>query len=309
MGGNAGLVIKRLYPKSIFNKTDVEVDQADNQKDGAECVITEDADNFCLTTTWPPIGNPTDTPLAPATTAPNTAGAPVPPAAVKAGVAAPANVAPSSAASAVQKFTTLSAKDLPSLRDEYQNLFDMCVPFAAHGSDVAKAAARVQSGQEHYQTLSARLGGHIPWQFLGITHLLEANCSFNRHLHNGDPMFSGPDGAKVWLRTTHVPPNRPPIWPAPAAEPDPWIWSAIDAVTVEGFNHQDDWSIPAMLWRFERFNGMGYRQFHNPSPYLWSFSQIYQIGKFGSDGHYEPNLVSDQCGAALVLRSIFTAQV
>jgi lysozyme family protein len=314
MGDSTGMVIKRPYSKSIFTRADVEVDQADNKKDGAASEITEDGANFYLTTTWPPITTPTDTEPPAAATSPspppaaNAAAAKVasePAAAPAAGASASAKVALEPAAPAAEKFTTLSARDLPSLRPEYQRFFDLCQPLSANRNDVAKAAGRVQAGHEHYQTLSARLGGHIPWQFLGITHLLEANCSFNRHLHNGDPMFSGPDGAKVWLRTTHVPPNRPPIWPAPASESDPWIWSAMDAVTLEGFNNEDDWSIPAMLWRFERFNGMGYRQFHNPSPYLWSYSQIYQTGKFGSDGHYDPDLVSDQCGAALILKSLF----
>jgi len=41
MDDDIGLVIKRPYPKSIFTRVDVEVDQADNQADGAAAVITE----------------------------------------------------------------------------------------------------------------------------------------------------------------------------------------------------------------------------------------------------------------------------
>jgi lysozyme family protein len=292
------LVDRRPYPKAIFSRADVEADQAENLKDHAvSAEISEDSDNFYLTTTWPSLdamaaGETAEAPAAPAS---------VPLAAPAAAVAAPAAAV---VAAAAEAFTTLTGTNLAALHDEYQRFYDLCETAAAHKSDVDKAANRVIAGKARYQTVSGRLGGHVPWPFIGITHLLEANCNFGRHLHNGDPMMSGPPGSPVWLRTTHKPPNRPAVWPAPPNEPDPWVWSAMDAIRIEGFADQEDWSTPAMLFRFERFNGMGYRQFRNPSPYLWSFSQIYRMGKFDSDGHYSPTLVSDQCGCALVLKAI-----
>ena len=303
LANNPQLVIKRAYPKAIFGLSDVQADQADNVKDHAlSSVITEDDINFYLTTTCPPI------------TA-SVAAAAAPPAAAGVGAAqavAPSDLAPPAGdappvvpVAALETFTTSSARDLASLRDEYQHFYDVCEALPAHSTDVVKAAASVTAGQQRYTALSARLGGHIPWQFIGITHLLEANSNFVRHLHNGDPMFTGQPGNLVWMRTTHVPSNRPPIWPAPTGESDPWIWSGMDAVAFEGFNNETDWAIPAMLWRFELYNGMGYRSFQNPSPYLWSFSQIYKAGKFDSDGHYNATLVSDQCGAALILKALF----
>jgi lysozyme family protein len=41
-----------------------------------------------------------------------------------------------------------------------------------------------------------------------------------------------------------------------------------------------------------------------PTPYLWSFSNNYEKGKFVADGHYDPEAVSKQCGAALMLKAI-----
>jgi lysozyme family protein len=35
---------------------------------------------------------------------------------------------------------------------------------------------------------------------------------------------------------------------------------------------------------------------------VWSFSQHYQRGKFDVDTHFNPNLVSQQCGAAVLIR-------
>lgn len=50
----------------------------------------------------------------------------------------------------------------------------------------------------------------------------------------------------------------------------------------------------------EVHNGFGY--FHVATPYLWSFSNHYNRGKFTSDGQYSPDAVSAQAGAATVLR-------
>jgi hypothetical protein len=70
-----------------------------------------------------------------------------------------------------------------------------------------------------------------------------------------------------------------------------------------GFANQTDWSLPAVLYRLEAFNGYGYRNVKPPinSPYLWSFSNQYTKGKFVADHVYDANAVSDQCGSAVIL--------
>jgi lysozyme family protein len=35
-----------------------------------------------------------------------------------------------------------------------------------------------------------------------------------------------------------------------------------------------------------------------------SFSNLYSKGKFVQDGHFDPNAVSKQCGAALMLKAV-----
>ena len=64
------------------------------------------------------------------------------------------------------------------------------------------------------------------------------------------------------------------------------------------------WSITRALYRFEHLEGFGYRPLDVPSPYLWSFSQHYERGAFSSEGVFEPELVSRQCGAAVLLRTL-----
>jgi lysozyme family protein len=59
-----------------------------------------------------------------------------------------------------------------------------------------------------------------------------------------------------------------------------------------------------MLYLLEGYNGFGYRRRGVPTPYLWSFSNIYESGKFVLDGKFDPNAVSKQCGAALMLKAV-----
>ncbi|WP_232830455.1 peptidoglycan-binding protein [Oceanicella sp. SM1341] len=140
-----------------------------------------------------------------------------------------------------------------------------------------------------YEGLGARLG--IPWWFIGLIHGLEASFSLETHLHNGDPLSA---------RTVHHPPRRP----ATGSPPFTWTESATDALTMEGLAGLDDWSLGPALDRLERYNGLGYRNRGVPSPYLWSFSNHYTRGKFVADGRFDPDAVSKQCGAAVLLRRL-----
>jgi lysozyme family protein len=128
---------------------------------------------------------------------------------------------------------------------------------------------------------------------VGIIHSLEASCDFTRHLHNGDPLTA---------RTTHVPAGRPRT----GRPPFTWEASAIDALTLQGFASWKDWSVAGTLYKLEAYNGFGYRDHHRtvPSPYLWSFSNHYTRGKYVADGRFSPTAVSQQCGAAVLLRRL-----
>jgi lysozyme family protein len=41
-----------------------------------------------------------------------------------------------------------------------------------------------------------------------------------------------------------------------------------------------------------------------PTPYLWSYSNLYENGKFVADGRFDPEAVSKQCGAAPMLKAV-----
>ena len=70
----------------------------------------------------------------------------------------------------------------------------------------------------------------------------------------------------------------------------------------------EDWTLAGSLFRLEAFNGFGSRAKGIHTPYLWSFSNHYTKGKFVADGVFDANAVSQQCGAALLLRRMVDQQ-
>jgi lysozyme family protein len=146
-----------------------------------------------------------------------------------------------------------------------------------------------------YESVSNETG--VPWFFIGAIHGLEASYNFRAHLHNGDFPLSA--------RTRQVPAGRPIRWSAPYS----WEASAKDALTLMGFVGKSDWTLERTLYRLEAYNGFGYRRRGVPSPYLWSFSNHYEAGKFVSDGKWNPAARSQQCGAATTMKLLADAGV
>lgn len=129
----------------------------------------------------------------------------------------------------------------------------------------------------------------IPWYFIGLIHFMEAGQNFNRHLHNGDPLSN---------RTIHVPVGRP----KKGSPPFRWEDSAIDALTMMGYDKPKIWDYDDVLARLEDYNGHGYQSRNIYTPYLWSRTNHYIKGKFIQDGKFDPEAVSYQIGAAPILK-------
>ena len=49
---------------------------------------------------------------------------------------------------------------------------------------------------------------------------------------------------------------------------------------------------------------MGYRKRSVATPYLWSFTNHYDKGKFVADGKYDAEAISKQVGAAILLKEL-----
>jgi len=124
---------------------------------------------------------------------------------------------------------------------------------------------------------------------------IESSFNFRAHMHDGDYPLS--------QRTRQVPSGRPMVW----LPPSDWEASATDALRLMGFAGAKDWSLPRILYRLEAYNGFGYRKLGRATPYLWSFSNLYDRGKFIADGRFSAAARSQQCGAAVMLKVLANA--
>lgn len=181
----------------------------------------------------------------------------------------------------------------PALKAEYQKLFDTCTLNPGRERYAIEAVKQIVAGKARYEPLAKKVG--CPWWVVGLIHKMEANCRFNAHLHNGDPLTA---------KTVHVPANRP----ASGTPPFTFEQSALDAmINVKGFNKITDWSVAHILFVLEGYNGYGYHFVHPPipSPYLWSFTNHYKAGKYVKDGVYSATAVSQQLGIAAIIKHGF----
>ena len=187
--------------------------------------------------------------------------------------------------------TVSSRPGFDALREEYDKLFASCTIRDKNRSDVAWHVNKLGDERAQKQWLQVAQNVCCPWYFVAIIHSMEAGFDFRAHLHNGDPLSE---------RTVQVPAKRPPQWNPPSD----WVSSATDALTYDGFADQADWSIARTLYRWESYNGFRSRKNGINTPYLWSFSNHYARGKFVADGVWDPNAVSKQCGAAVMLKAL-----
>jgi len=180
-----------------------------------------------------------------------------------------------------------TSREFAEIADEYVRFFVSAGYKSDREALVKKYALKAVENQSRYEAVGNPLG--IPWWFIAGIHLLESSYNFSTHLHNGDPLSK---------RTFRVPSGRPVTW----NPPNSWEESAQDALRHQKLAGLKDWSLPRALWRWERYNGWGYRKKRLPSPYLWSFSSIYDKGKYVGDGVFSKSAVSKQCGCATFLK-------
>lgn len=182
-----------------------------------------------------------------------------------------------------------TSKSYAELADEYVRFFNGAGIRSSKTSLVRSMADIAWNNRSRYQSIGQPLG--IPWWFIAGLHQMESTYNFDRHMHNGDSLNE---------RTVRVPDGRP----ISGSPPFTFEESATDALKLKGFDAETDWSLPRALNRFERYNGLGYRPREVPSPYLWSFTTIYGRGKYVSDGTFDANATSQQCGVAALLRQL-----
>lgn len=150
-------------------------------------------------------------------------------------------------------------------------------------------ARKILRYKDTYAKLTVKTG--VPWEVIGLIHLLESGCDMSTHLHNGDTLRH---------RTVNVPRGRPKT----GSPPFTFEQSAIDALKLDGLIGIEDWSDARIAYQLEKYNGTGYFKYNINSPYLWSGTTNYVRGKFVSDGIFDRDAVSKQSGAMAVLTRI-----
>lgn len=170
-----------------------------------------------------------------------------------------------------------------TLDPNYQTLWDSMT--INNPDQIISDARQILSFKDRYGQF-----GSIPWYFIGIIHKREGDCDFSQQLANGDSINE---------RTVNVPAGRP----IDGEPPFTWEQCAWDCVKYKSWDQIAEWSLTRLLYEFERNNGFGYRKYHNIySPYLWSFTNHYQKGKYASDGNFDTELVDQQSGCAPLLK-------
>ncbi len=173
------------------------------------------------------------------------------------------------------------------LKKSYTDLWNTII-IKPDFEDRAKLIAnKIALNKSRYGLITEATG--VPWFMVGMLHNMECGLNFDFCLMNGQPLN------KI---TTMEPKGHGP-W-------NTWEQSAIDAIRYDNMDDNKDWSIEKVLFYCESFNGWGYRLFHPTvnSPYVWSGSNLYRIGKYDVDSHFNPNIVSDQVGCALILKKL-----
>ncbi len=182
----------------------------------------------------------------------------------------------------------LTGKALTDRKKGYQALWDSMDVSEAWLPQARAIAEKIIRNQARYNSVVA--GSSIPWWFVGIVHAMECSLRFDQHLHNGD---------KLSERTVRIPAGRP----ASGFPPFTWEASAKDALACDDIDKVTDWSLPNVLYLWHRYNGVTneYSRRGIPTPYLWSGSQFYKKGKYVADRKFDPEAVSKQVGAAVLL--------
>ena len=179
------------------------------------------------------------------------------------------------------------APQFENLQAVYSDLWQRMEVRPNRTAAVDQIASRLLASKSRYQAVTQST--RVPWFVIAALHNRESDADFKTYLGNGEPLS----------RTTRlVPRGRGPF--------ASWEAGAIDALGVDGLDRVTSWSPERACYEIEKFNGFGYRNRHPPvnSPYLWSFSNNYQSGKYVADNRFDPSAVDAQCGAIPIIKRI-----
>lgn len=177
----------------------------------------------------------------------------------------------------------------------YRHLWTTAVVKPEKREPASRQAERIVAHRAEYEAISADTNG-VPWFMIGALHVRESDQDFHQHLHCGDSLHA---------RTFHEPRNRPKAEPKSGHMPYTFQESAMDALTMQPHALQNvkPWSVERLLYECEKYNGWGYLKRGN-SPYVWSWTNQYDHGKYVADGKYSDGAVDKQPGVAAIFKAL-----
>ena len=137
--------------------------------------------------------------------------------------------------------------------------------------------------KNRYQTVATAT--NMPAELIAALHWRESSGNFNTYLHQGDPLGRP---------AVHVPTNIPIFYE--------WEDAAIHAINMKD-SLQDQLEITqetrnpnAIATYAEAYNGLGYHNRNQSSPYVFAGTDQYSSGKYVGDGVFRQNVVDQQLG-------------
>jgi lysozyme family protein len=164
-------------------------------------------------------------------------------------------------------------------------------------ADLAKFQQNYADHQAQYQSVADQTG--IPPELVAALHYRESSSNFNTYLAQGDPLGAPP---------VHVPNDGPTF------QKGEWDKAAANILNSKGKKAcqnalgitKDTKDRAALAAYAEGYNGTGYTDYHPNvnTPYVYSGTDQYSTGKYGSDGHFDANLTDQQLGTLPLVDSI-----
>jgi lysozyme family protein len=171
------------------------------------------------------------------------------------------------------------------LKPEYSMLLAAMVVRPDHLKIVDEVAAKLLACKSRYLEVTALDG--VPAVYIGPSFEREASNNFTKNPAQGWSLHS----------VSKIIPHNGPF-------PD-WRTAAIAAYKLNGLDKigADNWTWELICFYGELFNGFGYRDYHHMhSPYLWGGTNIQTVGKYTSDGAFDPAHMDEQLGIIPVAR-------
>ena len=172
-----------------------------------------------------------------------------------------------------------------ALAADYNRCLSICETLPSWKRKIDKRSSDILKLKSHYESVSSKTNVPILW--LMVINERESSSNLNTYLGNGQSLRR---------RTTEVPRGRGPF--------ATWEEGALDALHVDRIDSVTDWTWNKMCYEEELWNGFGPRMHGKHTGYLWAGTNIYDGGKYVSDGVWSSRVWDTQIGTVPLMRSL-----